>query len=177
MDQKEIYELIKLINKTDIAEFKLKKDDFEVIIRTNHYHKSSGLSQNLGSPNILSVPSHHLQQPVVNPMQSPGGQESPQGGSHTPDFTPKEEAEEVTNYLEVKSPIVGTFYRSSGPDKPAFVKVGDSISKGDTVCIVEAMKLFNEIESEVSGKIVKVLLEDASPVQYDQVLFLVDPKG
>jgi len=81
------------------------------------------------------------------------------------------------NYLEIRSPIVGTFYRSSSPDKPQYVKPGDTIEVGSVVCIVEAMKLFNEIESEVSGKIVKVMLEDASPVQYDQVLFLVDPKG
>jgi len=82
-----------------------------------------------------------------------------------------------TNYIEVKSPIVGTFYRSSAPEKPVYAKVGDRIEVGDIVCIVEAMKLFNEIESEVSGTIVKVLIEDASPVEYDQPLFLVDPNG
>ncbi|NJN34794.1 MAG: acetyl-CoA carboxylase biotin carboxyl carrier protein, partial [Saprospiraceae bacterium] len=81
------------------------------------------------------------------------------------------------HYLEIKSPIVGTFYRSAGPDKPVYAKVGDNVDKGSIVCIVEAMKLFNEIESEVKGKIVKVMVEDASPVEYDQVLFLVDPKG
>jgi acetyl-CoA carboxylase biotin carboxyl carrier protein len=84
-------------------------------------------------------------------------------------------AEKSTNLLEVRSPIVGTFYRSSGPDKAPFVKVGDDIAKGGVVCIIEAMKLFNEIESEVSGKIVKIMVEDASPVEYDQVLFLVEP--
>ena len=83
----------------------------------------------------------------------------------------------TANYLEVKSPMVGTFYRSASPEKPAYVKVGDTIEPGSVVCIVEAMKLFNEIEAEVSGKIVKVLVEDASPVEYDQVLFLVDPNG
>ncbi|MBL7829895.1 MAG: acetyl-CoA carboxylase biotin carboxyl carrier protein, partial [Saprospiraceae bacterium] len=81
------------------------------------------------------------------------------------------------SYLEVKSPMVGTFYRSPGPDKPSFVQIGDVISKGQRICIIEAMKLFNEIESEVSGKIVKVLVDDASPVEYDQPLFLVDPAG
>lgn len=176
MDQKEIQELIKLINKTDIAEFKLKTDDFEVIIRTNQYHKSSGQAQNIAPPSIVSVPAPQVQPSHINPLQQTSGADA-SSAPHTPDFSPKEEVEEATNYLEVKSPIVGTFYRSPGPDKPAFVKVGDSIAKGDTVCIVEAMKLFNEIESEVSGKIVKVMLEDASPVQYDQVLFLVDPKG
>ena len=91
--------------------------------------------------------------------------------------TAEAEAPAASNLLEVKSPIVGTFYRSPGPDKPVFVSVGDTIDVGSVVCIVEAMKLFNEIESEVAGKIVKVLVEDASPVEYDQVLFLVDPKG
>ncbi|MCL4163778.1 UNVERIFIED_CONTAM: hypothetical protein GTU68_053485, partial [Idotea baltica] len=83
----------------------------------------------------------------------------------------------ASNLIEIKSPIIGTFYRSSSPDKPPFLKVGDSVAKGDIVCIVEAMKLFNEIESEVSGKIVKVLIEDAQPVEYDTPLFLVDPAG
>jgi acetyl-CoA carboxylase biotin carboxyl carrier protein len=88
------------------------------------------------------------------------------------------EAEESTgNLLEIRSPIVGTFYRAASPDKPPYVKVGDSIAAGDVVCIVEAMKLFNEIESEVSGKIVKVLIEEAKPVEYDQVLYLVDPNA
>ena len=88
---------------------------------------------------------------------------------------PKED--ETANYLEIKSPMIGTFYRRAAPDKPEFAKVGDSIGIGDTVCVIEAMKLFNEIESEVTGKIVKVLVDDTSPVEYDQVLFLVDPAG
>ena len=89
----------------------------------------------------------------------------------------KPAADDTSNLLEVKSPIVGTFYRSPSPDKPVFVQVGDNIKEGGVVCIIEAMKLFNEIESEVSGKIVKVMVEDATPVEYDQVLFLVDPQG
>ena len=86
-------------------------------------------------------------------------------------------SEDTSSYVEIRSPIVGTFYRAAAPGKPQYVKPGDTISEGTVVCIVEAMKLFNEIESEVSGKIVKVMIEDASPVQYDQVLYLVDPKG
>ena len=97
------------------------------------------------------------------------------GEASTGEEAPKEES--TTGLLEVKSPIVGTFYRSPSPDKPPFFKVGDVIKSGDVVCIVEAMKLFNEIESEVAGRIVKVLVEDATPVEYDQTLFLVDPKG
>ena len=88
---------------------------------------------------------------------------------------PKEEKADTSNYLEVRSPIVGTFYRSASPENPPFAKVGDKISTGDVVCIVEAMKLFNEIETEVSGTIVQVMVEDAQPIEYDQVLFLVDP--
>ena len=84
---------------------------------------------------------------------------------------------DVSQYLEIKSPIVGTFYRSSSPEKPPYVKVGDTIEVGQVVCIVEAMKLFNEIESEISGKVVKTMVEDAQPVEYDQVLFLIDPEG
>ena len=93
---------------------------------------------------------------------------------------PKAEKTEDTssaNYIEIKSPMIGTFYRKPSPDKDEFVKVGDTIGEGDTVCVIEAMKLFNEIESEVSGKIVKALVDDSTPVEYDQVLFLVDPKG
>ena len=86
-------------------------------------------------------------------------------------------ADENANYIEIKSPMIGTFYRKPSPDKEEFAKVGDVISEGDTVCVIEAMKLFNEIESEVSGKIVKVLVDDTTPVEYDQVLFLVDPAG
>jgi acetyl-CoA carboxylase biotin carboxyl carrier protein len=177
MEQKEILELIRLINKTNIAEFKLKKEEFEISIRTNQYLKNTGATQQMASPNLVSIPAPQMQPPIINQGQGVGSQDAVQPSSHIPDFSPAEEEKTEANYLEVKSPIVGTFYRSSGPDKPPFVKVGDVITKGDTVCIVEAMKLFNEIESEVSGKIVKVLIEDASPVQYDQVLFLVDSKG
>ncbi|NNE29403.1 MAG: acetyl-CoA carboxylase biotin carboxyl carrier protein [Saprospiraceae bacterium] len=163
MTFKEIQDLIKLANKSGLTEFKMKDGDFTLSIRTKNYSDAQTQIVQTG-PAMMPV-----QQPVAQaPAPAPAAEaEAAQA--------PKEEPQE--NLLEVKSPIVGTFYRSSSPDKDPFVKVGDSINAGDTVCIVEAMKLFNEIESEVSGKIVKVMIDDASPVEYDQVLFLVDPKG
>ncbi len=158
MNYKEITDLIKLVNKTDLAEVKLKDKDFEISIRTSNFQgKSTQVVQSSSAP-IMQMPAAAPVAPaaVVTSSSEP-------------------ETESTEGLLEVKSPIVGTFYRSTSPDKPAYVKVGDSVEKGDTVCIVEAMKLFNEIETEVSGKIVKVMVEDAAPVEYDQVLFLVDP--
>ncbi len=159
MTVKDIKELIKLIDEYKLAEFKLEDGDLKLTIRSNTYNKEQTV--------IAQAPLMAAAAPT--PAAAPAI-------AQTSSSTPPESAD-TDNLLEVKSPIVGTFYRSSAPDKPAFVKVGDVINEGDVVCIVEAMKLFNEIESEVSGKIVKVLLEDASPVEYDQVLFLVDPNG
>ncbi len=178
MEFKDIQELVKLLNKSNLSEFIMQDGDFKLTIRTKNYEKGKRKSS---EPHVVSVP-----QPQVVPVQhiSPMTQAAPpqaQPKAAAPVSQPevvKEAAEEdSSNYLEVKSPIVGTFYRSASPEKPPYVKVGDTIAKGDVVCIVEAMKLFNEIESEISGKIVKVLIEDAAPVEYDQVLFLVDPKG
>ncbi len=117
------------------------------------------------------------------PANQPTPQAAPSTSQDNQNQNPAEAADSASaeddnkDLVEVKSPIVGTFYRSSAPDKPPYAKVGDEVSVGDVVCIVEAMKLFNEIESEVSGKVVKVLVEDATPVEYDQPLFLVDPKA
>ena len=160
MNYKEITDLIKLVNKTDLSEVKLKDKDFEISIRTNKFQgKGTQVVQTNAAP-VVHVPAAAPAAPAPAP-------EKPAKAAPA--------AESTEGLLEIKSPIVGTFYRSSSPDKPAYAKVGDSVEKGDTVCIVEAMKLFNEIESEVSGTIVKVLVEDAAPVEYDQVLFLVDP--
>lgn len=164
MNYKEIKDLIKLVEESGLAEFKLKDKDFELSIRTEKYSKDK-------APQIVSVAQPAVQAaiPAAATSATP---------ATIPDLAPTESAGESTDgLLEVKSPIVGTLYRSSSPEKPPFVKVGDSIEVGQVVCIVEAMKLFNEIESEVAGKIVKVVVDDASPVEYDQVLFLVDPKG
>ena len=165
MNFNEIQELIKLVNKSNLTEFKLKDKDFEVLIRTEKYHK--GAQQTIVSgPQMMPA----FQQPsaaaaAVNQSVQKADESA---GSSVP------EAPKGKNVVEIKSPIVGTFYRSSGPDKPVFTKVGDQVKQGDVVCIIEAMKLFNEIESDISGTIVKVLVEDASPVEYDQVLFLVE---
>jgi len=167
MNYKEITDLIKLINKTDLAEFKMKNKDIELSIRTSKFSKKE-------TQVIQAGPAPQI---AASTPQVPAAQQSssPEPAKEAPKEQSADKGDSTEGLLEVKSPIVGTFYRSPSPDKPAYVKVGDSIEKGSTVCIVEAMKLFNEIESEVSGTIVKVLVEDATPVEYDQVLFLVDP--
>lgn len=175
MTFKEIQDLIKLINKTELAEFKLKDGEFELSIRTDKYAKVK-TSAPAAVPSFIPMPATP---PVAAAAPTPAVPATPAPAS-APAAKPAEAAgseADTSNYLEVKSPIVGTFYRSSSPEKPPFVSVGDKIAEGSVVCIVEAMKLFNEIESEVSGKVVKVMVDDAQPVEYDQVLFLVDPKG
>jgi len=167
MNFNEIQELIKLINKSNLTEFKLKDKDFEVLIRTDKFQKGS-------SP---------IAMPMAAPLQAvaamPGAvqavpQAAPAPAKSAESATPPAEETKGKNLVEIKSPMVGTFYRSPGPDKPVFIKVGDTVSQGDKVCIIEAMKLFNEIESDVTGTVVKIMVEDASPVEYDQVLFLVE---
>lgn len=167
MTYKEITDLIKLVNKTELSEVKLKQEDFEILIRTKHHQ--SGKAIQTAQP-IMTMPTTVAPAPAAStPVVSESVPAAPAP------VTPAPQEDSTAGLLEVKSPIVGTFYRASSPDKPPFVKVGDTIESGSVVCIVEAMKLFNEIESEISGKIVKVLVEDAQPVEYDQPLFLVDP--
>lgn len=174
MEFKEIQELVKLINKSNLSEFIMQDGEFKLTIRTKNYVKGKLRAM---EPQVVSVSQPHQVMPVqhMQPVHAapaaPPQEKAPKAASEPA------ENDDTANYLEVKSPIVGTFYRSPSPDKPAYVKVGDTIATGDVVCIVEAMKLFNEIETEISGKIVKVMIEDASPVEYDQVLYLVDPKG
>lgn len=163
MSIKEIQDLIKLMDKSTLSEFYYKNEEFEIKIK----------GQKLGD----TVPVYASPAAIPSPISSPVVA-VPQVIQQAETTTKAEEPKETTSnakLVEVRSPMVGTFYRSPGPDKAAFVSVGDSIQKGSVVCIIEAMKLFNEIESEVSGKIVKVMVEDASPVEYDQVLFLVEP--
>lgn len=159
MNIKEIKELLKLIDSSNLTEFKMETDDLKLTIRTKDYDNRKSTTYIQSQPETMMM----TQAPMAVAAPASTG-------------TPVAE-EPAVEYLEVRSPIVGTFYRAPAPDKPQFVKVGDVISKGDVVCIVEAMKLFNDIESEVSGKIVKVVVDDATPVEYDQVLFLVDPNG
>jgi len=162
MTVKDIKELIKLIDEYKLAEFKLEDGDLKLTIRSNTYAKDVPTAVQMVNPAAIV----QAQPTIVSANATSPAEVAPSSNEISTD-----------NLLEVKSPIVGTFYRASAPDKPPFLKVGDSIATGDVVCVVEAMKLFNEIESEVSGKVVKVLVEDASPVEYDQVLFLVDPNG
>ncbi len=163
MTLKEIKELVKVIDETELSEFKLKKENFELTIKSK---QTDATVQTVINPNPMVTMAQPVQQVASAP--APAAEKA----------VPAEPTEiDSSNLIEVKSPIIGTFYRSPSPDKPPYLTVGDNVNVGDVVCIVEAMKLFNEIESEVSGTIVKVLVEDASPVEYDTPLFLVDPKG
>lgn len=172
MNYKEIVDLIKMINKTELSEVVIKDGEFNLKVRTKNYNSNNGMSPT----SLPAMPVAYSQ--ATAPVASPPETTQDVNPSSIPDLKPVESEKSSggdEKLVEVKSPIVGTFYRSSSPDKAPYAKVGDEISVGSVVCIVEAMKLFNEIESEVAGKIVKVMVEDASPVEYDQVLFLVDP--
>ncbi|PUZ30476.1 acetyl-CoA carboxylase biotin carboxyl carrier protein [Chitinophaga costaii] len=155
MDFKQIQELIKVINKSNISELSIEQEAFKITIK----QKDNEIQQVYAVPAPVPVPVAAAQ---VAAAAAPAAPAIPA-------------AAKADNLVTIKSPMIGTFYRSGGPDKPPFVNVGDEVNSGKVVCIIEAMKLFNEIESEVSGKIVKVLVEDASPVEYDQPLFLVEP--
>ncbi len=170
MDSKEIQEILKLVNRLELAEFKYKQGETEFSVRTKFYSKSRSFDM---------VPTYNTMPPAgaVPPPSPPTPQVSSQPKTNGDDDGAKATQPVSGNLIEIRSPIVGTFYRSASPDKPVLVKPGDVIEVGTVLCIVEAMKLFNEIESEVAGKIVKVVAEDASPVEYDQLLFLIDPNG
>jgi acetyl-CoA carboxylase biotin carboxyl carrier protein len=159
MNLNEIQDLIKFVAKSGVTEVEIERKDFKITIKAET-KKAEQQYIVQAAPAALPVAPAPAPAPVAAAPVTPAA--------------PAASTEE-SNYIIVKSPMIGTFYRSAGPDKDPFVNVGDSISKGSTICIIEAMKLFNEIESEVSGKIVKVLVDDASPVEYDQPLFLVDP--
>lgn len=159
MDIKEIQSLIRFVAKSGVSEVKLEVEDVKITIKTCSSKQEKTIIQ-ATTPVVTAPQTAPVQVPAAQPAQ-------PQTGNET--------KEEETKYVTIKSPIIGTFYRKPAPDKPVFVEVGSTISTGDTVCIIEAMKLFNEIESEISGKIVKVLVDDATPVEFDQPLFLVDP--
>ena len=159
MDLKEIQNLIKFVANSGVAEVKLETGDVKITIRTT-------LEGNTETTYVQQMPSHNMLQQAVAPQQI---------APVVSDIVATHAADDNSKYITVKSPIIGTLYRRSSPDKPMFVEVGSIISKGDVLCVIEAMKLFNEIESEVSGKIVKILVDDSSPVEFDQPLFLVDP--
>jgi acetyl-CoA carboxylase biotin carboxyl carrier protein len=157
MDIKQVQELVKIINKTNIAEISIEEEGLKITIKQKED----------AAPVMMAAPQQYYQ---AQPQQL-----APAPAAAAPAKPAAEAAPKADNLLTIKSPMIGTFYRSSAPDKPVFVNVGDEVDNGKVVCIIEAMKLFNEIESEIKGKIVKVLVEDASPVEYDQPLFLVEP--
>lgn len=160
MNITQIQDLIKFVAKSGVSEVEIEQKDFKITIKTPGKGKQEFV-QVTAAP-VMAAPA-----PVAMPASAPAPAAAPAAPNAAP-ATP-------SNLIEIKSPMIGTFYRSASPDKPAFVEVGDTIKAGDKVCIVEAMKLFNEIESEVSGKIVKILVNDSSPIEFDQPLFLVEP--
>lgn len=158
MDIKQIQDLIKFVSKSGVNEVSIEEKDFKITIKTNQ------------EPTYVTA-----SVPAVAPVAAPVAAAPAAAPAAAAPVAAAPAADDESKYITVKSPIIGTFYRSPGPDKGSFVNVGDEIAPGKVLCIVEAMKLFNEIESEVSGKIVKILVNDAQPVEYDQPLFLVDP--
>lgn len=160
MDLKEIQNLIKFVAKSGASEVKLEMEDVKITIRTGSDTETTIVQQ---MPISQQMPQQGI--PIAQPAQVQV--------SNTE--IPVDSIDDNSKYITIKSPIIGTFYRKPAPDKPLFVEVGQNISEGDVLCVIEAMKLFNEIESEVSGTIVKVLVDDSSPVEFDQPLFLVDP--
>jgi len=161
MDIREIQNLIKFVAKSGATEVKLEMDDIKITIKTTE----AGAAET--TTYVQHMPMAQPMQQAMAPAAAPAAPQAPAAVAPA--------ADENSKYITIKSPIIGTLYRKPSPDKPVFVEVGSTISKGDVVCVIEAMKLFNEIESEISGKIVKVLVDDASPVEFDQPLFLVDP--
>ena len=160
MDIKDIQNLIKFVSKAEVSEVKYKTKDFEITIKT----PLAGSEVTYAQPAV-----YHTAPQQVATAPAPSAAQATVSAEKT------EAASDDSKYIAIKSPMIGTFYRKPSPDKDVFVNVGDEVSIGKTVCVIEAMKLFNQIESEVSGKIVKILVDDATPVEYDQPLFLVDP--
>lgn len=159
MNLNEIQDLIKFVSKSGVSEVEIEKKDFKIVIKAEK-QKTEQIFVQATAPAAAPAPV------AAAPAAAPAAPATPAAPAA---------ASDDSKYVTIKSPMIGTFYRSAGPDKEPFVSVGTSINKGDTICIVEAMKLFNEIEAEISGKIVKVLVDDSSPIEYDQPLFLVDP--
>jgi acetyl-CoA carboxylase biotin carboxyl carrier protein len=156
MDIKQIQDLIRFVSKSGVNEVAIEQKDFKITIKTNQ----------VATVVNATIPAAHAAT-LAAPAPAHAASAAPAAAA--------EAVEDTSNYITIKSPMIGTFYRSASPEKPIFVNVGDEIKPGAVLCIIEAMKLFNEIESEVSGRIVKVLVDNASPVEYDQPLFLVEP--
>jgi acetyl-CoA carboxylase biotin carboxyl carrier protein len=158
MDLREIQALIKFVSQNSVDEVEINRKDFKLLIKKNPAQVTTAV---VSAPTMVAAPVA-TQAPAAIPASAPAVAAAPV-------------APAATNYIEIKSPMVGTFYRASNPETPNFVNVGDEVAPGKVVCIIEAMKLFNEIESDIKGKIVKVLVDNATPVEFDQPLFLVEP--
>jgi acetyl-CoA carboxylase biotin carboxyl carrier protein len=169
MDISEIQDLIKFIAKAGVTEVEIEKKDFKITIKSEMPKKKGAAAASEATIQV-PVPVATMPAAPVAPAVPAAPAAAPAPAAEAP-----KAASDEDNYITVKSPMIGTFYRRSAPDKPTFVEVGSTVGNGDVLCVIEAMKLFNEIESEVSGKIVKILVDDNSPVEYDQPLFLVDP--
>ncbi len=159
MNLTQIQDLIKFVSKSGVSEVEIEQKDFKITIKTASSKKEVQV----------------IAQAAPAPVAAPAPAAAPVAAAAPAPAAPAPAPDAESKYITIKAPMIGTFYRASGPGKPIFVNVGDDVKPGKTICIIEAMKLFNEIESEVSGKIVKVLVDDAKPVEYDQPLFLVDP--
>ena len=164
MKAKEIRDLIDFIAQSGLAEVNIESEDFKISVKRNNTVVETAAAV---TPVVAATPA-----PVAVPVATPTMTPAPSAEAEKPAAS----ASDDSNLIAVKSPMIGTFYRSSSPETPAFVNVGDTVEAGQTVCIIEAMKLFNEIESDVSGTIVKILVDNSTPVEYDQPLFLVEPK-
>ena len=160
MDIKDIQNLIKFVSKAEVSEVKYKTKDFEITIKTP---LAGSETSYFPQPAVYNA----APQQIAAPAAAPAASSAP--------ATEESSASDDSKYVTIKSPMIGTFYRKPSPDKDVFVNVGDDVAPGKVVCVIEAMKLFNQIEAEISGKIVKILVDDATPVEYDQPLFLVDP--
>jgi acetyl-CoA carboxylase biotin carboxyl carrier protein len=159
MDIKQVQELIKLVSKSSLSELTIEEGDFKITLKQK---------DDVVAPTYVTAPV--MAAPAVAPVAA-----APVSSAAPATPVPAAGGEDTSKYITIKSPMIGTFYRRPAPDKPLYVEVGDDVQPGKVVCIIEAMKLFNEIESEVKGRIVKVLVEDQTPVEYDQPLYLVDP--
>jgi len=167
----EIQDLIKFIAKAGVTEVEIEKKDFKITIKSEMPKKKKGFGEAEATIQVPVAMAAGMAPVAPAPVTVAAAPAVPAAKPAAPSADDSEE----NNYITVKSPMIGTFYRRPAPDKEAFVDVGDTTKVGDTICVIEAMKLFNEIESEVTGKIVKILVDDNSPVEYDQPLFLVDP--
>ena len=165
MDLKDIQELIKFVAKSGATEVSLEIDNIKISIKSPAKKKRGSADENEATTIIQQEPAQVIAAPIVSATPVAAITAS----------LPTPVADENSNYITIKASMIGTFYRSTSPESPPFVSVGDIIKEGDALCVIEAMKLFNEIESEISGKIVKVLVDDSTPIEFDQALFLVDP--